>query len=172
MQSENAWMNNSGVFISAQLSSHLTAGISAFFAGSSTFLAMLRVVLTALLSASRADLCTKGADLLSMLTSETHKLRSSVTDGGTFHVVLNAFCHHLNVFFLRAGRGTMVTNRRASKAGFNTFFVIVITFHKRCFCEGIKYQSSGHYLSLEVCEIRDSIRDDFCMYVRTNFYRE
>jgi hypothetical protein len=60
------------------------------------------------------------------LAAQCHHLSSRAANSGTFQVGLNALGHVLNVFFLQAGSGAMVTGGDAFPTGVNTalkFFV-------------------------------------------------
>jgi hypothetical protein len=94
---------------------------------------MFRVVLATLLTALIADFCADPADLRCAFTTEAHQLRCCITDSSTFHIQLNAFSHHFDLWLLGAGRGTMVTNSGTTKTGLNALLVFMISFHNNRF---------------------------------------
>jgi hypothetical protein len=76
-----------------------------------------------------ADVSTDPAQLYCCLTTHAHYLCGGKTNGGTFHIQLNAPCHHLHLVALKATRGTMITDRCTLQTGFDTTFVLMITGH-------------------------------------------
>jgi hypothetical protein len=92
---------------------------------------MLCLVFFTLGTANFADVCTNAAYLHCLFASQAHELRRCITDGGTFHVQLNAAGHHFYIFFLRTGGSTMVADSGAPEAHFNTrLILVIISCHK------------------------------------------
>ncbi|CAM4206247.1 hypothetical protein OQY15_09875 [Pedobacter sp. MC2016-15] len=79
---------------------------SAFFRTSltsiCTFLTMLGMMITTLISALLANICANTANVLSKRATHTHQLSGRVADGCTLHIKLNTPRHHFHVFFLSA----------------------------------------------------------------------
>jgi hypothetical protein len=101
---------------------------------------MFCFVLATLGTASFADVGTDAAKFFGFIAAEAHKLCRCITDGGTFHIQLNATGHHFYFFFLRAGRSAMVTDSRTIQTGFNAGFIGVISGHKK----GFKMQGNSY----------------------------
>lgn len=100
---------------------------------------MFCVVLATLFTALIANLSADSADFHCPFTTETHQLRCCITDSSTFHIQLNAFSHHFNLWLLGAGRRTMVTNSGTTKTGLNALLVFMISFHNNrfgCYAKG------------------------------------
>jgi hypothetical protein len=85
-----------------QKQSHLSACLCAFFAGFRAFLTMFIIVFATFGRTIIAELCTNKTDLFCLAAAQTHQLRCCITNGGAFHIKLNAFSHHLYIFFLCA----------------------------------------------------------------------
>jgi hypothetical protein len=90
---------------------------------------MFGLMLTAFGSAGFTDVGANAAEFFCFFTSYAHELGCGVANGSTFHVKLNASCHHFDVLFLCTGTGTMVTDSGTAKAGVNALFVLMITVH-------------------------------------------
>jgi hypothetical protein len=90
------------------------------------FLAMFRFVFATLFAAGFTNFGTDTADLGGFAAAKAHQLCSGITDSGTFHIQLNATCHHFYVFFLRTGRGAMITNGGTTQTGIDAGLVLVI----------------------------------------------
>ena len=59
-----------------------------------TFLALFIIVLLTFCCTGFTQFSPNAADFLSIATAETHQLCGCMTKGCTFHIQLNAFCHH------------------------------------------------------------------------------
>lgn len=101
-------------------------------AGTGTFLAMFVIVLSAFFCALLADIGTHPAEFFRPIASQAHQLGSCIANGGTLHIQLDTACHHLYIFFLQAGRSTVITQSGATQAGIDTLLIIVV-IHKYVF---------------------------------------
>lgn len=73
---------------------------------------------------------------------EAHELCSCITKCGAFHIKLYTFCHHLYIFFLRAGRSTVITGGSAAETGFDTSGIVIV--HNNCLGEGFNYHAPDY----------------------------
>jgi hypothetical protein len=119
---------------------HITAFLGTGFTGFCAFLAMLRMMSTAFFRALITNISADAADFGCPVTAKAHQLRCCITDSSTFHIELNAVSHHFNVWLLRTGRSTMITNGCTPKTCFNTLLVFMISFHNNrfgCYAKGM-----------------------------------
>jgi hypothetical protein len=94
---------------------------------------MLVVMLCTFYRAVIADLCADQRHCLRLGAADAEHLGSSVTDGGTLHIELDAPCHHLHMLFSEAGACTMITDGGTAQACFYAGFISMITGHNGWF---------------------------------------
>jgi hypothetical protein len=94
---------------------------------------MVVIVPAALFRTGLADFCTNATDIFCFPAAQAHELGAGCADGHALHVQLNTTCHHVYIFFLRAGRSAMVTNGCTAHTGFNAGLILVITIHASYF---------------------------------------
>jgi hypothetical protein len=100
-------------------SGHLDTLIGTATASLSATLAVIMLVFSAFGCACLADVRAQCANLLGDLASPGHHRCGKSADVGAVHVELDAAGHLLDVTFLQAGTGTVVTCRRTVVTGFN-----------------------------------------------------
>ena len=74
-------------------------------------------MLLAFFRAGKTYISADPADFFGILTVHAHHLCGSITDGGAFHVKLNAAAHHFHILFLQACRSTMITDGGTAQTG-------------------------------------------------------
>jgi hypothetical protein len=84
-------------------------------------------MLTAFFRTGITDICANTADVFCLVAAKAHQLRSSIANGRTFHVKLNAFFHHINILLLKAGGSTVIANSGAFEARINALLKFVVT---------------------------------------------
>lgn len=100
---------------------------------------MIVMVFAAFFSAGITGLRTEAAKVFCFGAVEAHELRGSIAECGAFHIKLYTFCHHLYIFFLRAGRGAVITGGGTAETGFDTSGIVIV--HIDRLRESFKYRA-------------------------------
>src|SRR5215204_6146344 len=113
------------------LSRHSSAFFRAALTGFCAFLAMFGMLVFAAFGGTVVTkLRTDHTNFPCLAAAKTHELCGGITDGCTFHIQLNAACHHFYIFFLCAGGRAMITDCCAAQTCFYTGLIMVIAFHE------------------------------------------
>jgi uncharacterized membrane protein (DUF4010 family) len=99
-------------------------------AGFSAFPAMFHMaVLFTLLTAGKTDIGAYAANIFGIFSVYAHYLGGGIANSSTFHIELDTAYHHLNIFFLEAGRGAMVAKGSATQTRVNAGLEPLIMCH-------------------------------------------
>lgn len=103
--------------LAAPTTAHAAALLCAAAAHVGAILAVLRFMLSALVSASLANLGAGLADRTGKLAAACHEASRKTANLGAVDIESNAVGHHFDVIFLQAGAGTCIAGGGASVAG-------------------------------------------------------
>lgn len=119
-------VKRSSVNLSGGRLHHIAALLCALAASRCAILAVLRLVFSALVRASFADIGAQLADLHCVLAGPAHELGGQAANCCAFIVQFNAAGHHLRIWLLKAGCGAGVACLGTMVASLDTRLELIL----------------------------------------------